>query len=68
MLPDSPEQLTEFLHFKITPSMKQAINDYAQKHQVGQAVAVRHMIAHFLQNDFIKSEVHYSRAEGEKAL
>lgn len=68
MLPDSPEQLTDFLHFKITPSMKQAINEYATKHGVGQAVAVRHMIAHFLSDDFRKSEVSCNHAEGEKVL
>jgi hypothetical protein len=68
MLAENPEQLTEPLNIKISPSMKADILAYAQKHKVAQAVAVRHMITHFLSDDFRKTEVCCYHAEVEPTI
>ncbi len=58
MLAETPEQLTDPLNIKISPTMKAEIVAYAKKHKVTQAVAVRHIISHFLSDEYRKTEVH----------
>lgn len=58
MLENNPEPLTESFNILMTLTLKNRIKEYAEKNNVGMASAARHILQHFFETNFEKTETH----------